>query len=141
MPSQFTDSISAIMLHCNRRKPGQCLDNFSNFTLKMFVQFAQCLKITKNISKIRKLKGILHFQLHILIFGVFSAKIQMLTWNKTFWVIFKHCAMCGKLTIYLSFSDLEPLENLSSKNKTLSIHELLYLTSITYTKSANLDQK
>ena len=32
MPSQFTDSISAIMLHCNRRrKPGQCLDNFSNF--------------------------------------------------------------------------------------------------------------
>ena len=37
----------------------------------------QCMKITKNISKIRKLKGILHCQLHMLIFGVFSAKVQM----------------------------------------------------------------
>ena len=30
LPSQFTDSISAIMLHCSRRrKPGQYLGNFS----------------------------------------------------------------------------------------------------------------
>ena len=66
MPSQFTDSISAIMLHCNRRKPGQCLDNFSNFTLNMFVQLAQCLKITKNVSKIVEMKG--HLNLLILVF-------------------------------------------------------------------------
>ena len=75
MPSQFTDSISAIMLHCNRRKPGQCLDNFSNFTLKMFVQIAQCLKIDKNVSKIRE--GNSALSMAVVDFGVFSAKIKM----------------------------------------------------------------
>ena len=74
MPSQFTDSISAIMLHCNRRKPGQCLDNFSNFTLKMFVQIAQCLKIDKNVSKIRE--GNSALSMAVVDFGVFSAKIK-----------------------------------------------------------------
>ena len=79
MPSQFTDSISAIMLHCNRRrKPGQCLDNFSNFedVCSVCTKFENQQQKNRKIEyKIVKMKGVFApVYFHV----IFSMKIKIM---------------------------------------------------------------